>query len=275
MKRPFLCFLTLVAPLLAVGCASTVRPAASSTGTFQFVQLCDTQLGFSQYDEDVRAFRAAVAQVNARQPAFVIICGDLMNDCGNAKAIQEFLAVRAEFKMPVYCVPGNHDVGLPANAVTLKQYRDRLGPDHVTFEHQGWTFLGLDTQALTPADASEANAQQLWLRQTLTTAQNDHHPVVVFGHIPPFIATPDEKPEYFNYPQPLRQEMLELFRTHGVAAVLSGHTHQQTTATVDGILFFTGATTSVNFDKKPRGFTLWTAGPGHRLKPEYIPLPSR
>ena len=58
-------------------------------------------------------------------PNFVIICGDLVNDYGNAKAI------------------------------ALKQYRDRLGPDHVTVEHQGWTFIGLDTQALTPADASE------------------------------------------------------------------------------------------------------------------------
>ena len=40
------------------------------------------------------------------------------------------------------------------------------------------------------------------------------------------------------------------------------------------MLFFTGATTSVNFDKQPRGFTLWTAGPGHTLKPDYIPLPA-
>jgi 3',5'-cyclic AMP phosphodiesterase CpdA len=115
MKRQFYCFLTLVAALLAVGCVGTARPGAATSGTFEFAQLCDTQLGFSTYDEDVRAFRAVVAQVNARQPDFVIICGDLVNDCGNAKAIQEFLTVRAGFKMPVYCVPGNHDVGLPAN----------------------------------------------------------------------------------------------------------------------------------------------------------------
>ena len=274
MKRQFLCFLTLVSTLLAVGCVGTAKPAAPGAGTFRFAQLCDTQLGFSTYDEDVRAFRTVVAQVNARHPDFVIICGDLVNDCGNARAIQEFLTVRAGFKMPVYCVPGNHDVGLPANVVALKQYRDRIGPDQVAFDHQGWTFIGLDTQALTPADAGEVKAQQLWLRQTLTTAKNAARPVIMFGHIPPFIAAPDEKPEYFNYPQPLRQEMLELYRTHNVVAVLSGPTHRQAAATTDGIQFFTGATTSVNFDQQPRGFTLWTAGPGHTLKSDYIPLPA-
>ncbi len=164
--------------------------------------------------------------------------------------------------------------GPPRQHGRLKQYRDRIGPDQVTFDHQGWSFIGLDTQALTPADAGEGKAQQLWLRQTLTAAKNADHPVIVFGHIPPFIAAPDEKPEYFNYPQPLRQEMLELYRTHNVVAVLSGHTHRQAAAATDGIQFFTGATTSVNFDKQPRGFTLWTAGPGRALKPEYIPLPA-
>lgn len=274
MKRQCFCLLTLVATLLAAGCAGTAGPGASNPGTFRFAQLCDTQLGFSAYEDDVRAFRAAVDQVNARQPDFVIICGDLVNDGGNAKAIHDFLTVRAGFKMPVYCAPGNHDVGLPATAEALKRFRDQIGPDHVTFEHQGWTFIGLDTQALTPADAGEVKAQQLWLRQTLTAAKAAGRPVIVFGHIPPFIAAPDEKPEYFNYPQPLRQEMLNLYRTHDVVAVLSGHTHRQAAATTDGILFFTGATTSANFDQKPRGFTLWTAGPDRTLKPEYIPLPA-
>ena len=272
MKRHLPGLLLLVATLLSVlpGCATP--PAASDS--FRFVQISDTQLGFSSYDADGRAFRRAVDRINALKPDFVIICGDLVNDAGNPpRAYPDFKEITAGFTMPVYCVPGNHDVGLPTHATAVNNYRAVIGPDNLSFDHHGWTFIGLNTQTLAlPANHPEYLAQQTWLRQTLARAAAAKQPAVVFGHVPPFLATPDEKPEYFNYPQPVRREMLELYRANGVRAVISGHTHRQLDTTLDGMLFSCGGTTSVNFDQVPRGFNLWCAGPGRTLTRDYLPL---
>ena len=44
-----------------------------------FVQLCDVQLGFSNYEEDLEKFETAVLRINEINPDFVVVCGDFVN----------------------------------------------------------------------------------------------------------------------------------------------------------------------------------------------------
>ena len=101
---------------------------------FTFVQLCDTQLGMGGYEHDKNTFMLAVEQINALDPDFVVICGDLVNHA-NDSSYADFKKILEGFTMPCYPAPGNHDVGNTPTDTMLNYYRDAIGKDYYNFEH--------------------------------------------------------------------------------------------------------------------------------------------
>ena len=93
-------------------CATMSHESAADTVSdgreFTFAQICDTQLGFSEYEQDMKAFQQAVRQINELKPSFVVICGDLVNEAGE-KSFADFNQIKAGFQVPCYCASGNHD----------------------------------------------------------------------------------------------------------------------------------------------------------------------
>ncbi len=100
---------------------------------FSFVQLCDTQLGFGGYEHDIKTFKSAVKQINTLNPDFVVICGDLV-DNRNDSSFSDFNEIIADFKIPCYAAPGNHDVGNKPNDTTLNYYRKTIDKDYYKFQ---------------------------------------------------------------------------------------------------------------------------------------------
>ena len=147
-------------------------------GDFSFVQLADTQFGLLQamkrlwwvqhvgtltcgllkypvprdeapaldaeeaYAKELLFAERAVAHVNALAPApaFVVVCGDLVNAYPQQAALQELQV--SDFKrilgqvredVPLVCVCGNHDLGDRPNAATVDLFTSRFGDDYFAF----------------------------------------------------------------------------------------------------------------------------------------------
>ncbi len=234
-----------LAPMLS--CVNTPTPEP-----FTFVQVCDTQLGFGGYAEDVAAFEQAVRQINALAPDFVVICGDLVNQ-PDERSLNDFIRIKGGLKMPCHLVAGNHDVGNEPTPETLSAYRKRFGPDQYSFEHRGSTFVVANTCLWKFPVDGETQRQDAWLRKTLGAANGS---VFIMGHHPLFIEQPDEAEAYYNLEPGVRAELINLYANNGVVAVLGGHTHTLLTNEHRGMAMVNGETTSRNFDKRSRGFRL-------------------
>ncbi len=264
--------------LLAAGSGAILLIAAALTGCanrppagFTFVQMCDPQLGFGGYEEDVARFRQAIKQINELHPDCVVICGDMVNKV-EERSCADFNALKGSLQMPCYCAPGNHDLGNMPTTGNLVRYRKWAGKDYYSFVHKGCEFVVVNSQLWVSPVPAESEKQDAWLNQTLQGAARRHLPVFVIDHYPLFIKEPNEPDEYFNVPKARREELLRLFQQCGVVAVLSGHTHTTNIKEFAGIQMVASEATSKNFDKQPFGFRLWYVGGQRPYRNEFIPL---
>ena len=238
---------------------------------FTFVQICDTQLGFGGYDHDIESFNKAVEQVNAINPDFVVICGDLVNEISE-KSIADFLKIKEGFNMPCYCVSGNHDVGNEPTPFLLKTYREYIGKDYYSFRHKGYRFVIVNTQLWKSPLEAETEKQDLWLEATLKSAAKRKSRIFIVGHHPLFLSDPDEDNQYYNLPVDKRKELLAMFEKYGVVGILGGHTHKLYINDYKGIQLVNAETVSRNFDKRPLGFRVWHIDGERPFKHEFISL---
>jgi predicted phosphodiesterase len=270
-RRKFLQVATAGTATIALSSCLSGSETLVENRPFTFVQICDTQLGFGGYEQDVIAFKQAVKQVNALKPEFVVICGDLVNT-PNDKSFTDFNAVKAGFKLPCYCVSGNHDIGNQPTPASLQTYRRVIGKDYYSFEHRGHSVVVVNTSLWKTRVTDESEKQDAWLKNTLNVAASKHTPVFVVGHHPLFIKEPDEKEEYYNLPPATRKALLSLFEKSGVVAILGGHTHKLLINEYKGIQLLNAESTSKNFDKRPLGFRLGHVGDNRPFKHEFVPL---
>jgi len=219
-------------------------PLSVPAGGFFFVQLSDTQFGFSNNDidfiQDTASAEFAVASVNRLKPAFVIVTGDLVNKAGDAAQIAEYdrIMAKVDRAIPVYHVAGNHDIENEPTPASVAAYRAHFGKDYYTFR-QG-TLLGIvlnSTLIHTPTKAEAEYAEQdRWLRTELDrAASSGAKHIVIFQHHPWFLQKADEPDSYYNIPLSRRPALLELFRTHGITELVSGHLHRSQEATDAGL----------------------------------------
>ena len=227
--------LRLLLASLALAIAISLVPRVAAAEPFFFIQMSDPQMGmFSDnrdFVQDAANFEFAVAAVNRLKPAFLIITGDLVNRSGDAVQIAEYRRILAKVDpaIPVYSLPGNHDVGNMPTPATIDAYTKVLGPDHYTFRHQGLVGIVLDSSVIhTPQQATQQLIEQdRWLRAELEHAKaaGAAH-IVIFQHHPWFLEKPDEADQYFNIPLARRTPHLALFHEFGVRYTFSGHYHR-------------------------------------------------
>ena len=239
--------------------------------TFTFVQLCDPQLGMTEYREDLNAFEQAVKQVNLLAPDFVLICGDLVHK-PNPTSVGHFTAIRDAFTVPCHCAPGNHDMILKKQWDTLETYRHIIGKDYYAFEHKGCAFIVVNTQFWKTPHPRETAKQDAWLEQELAAATAKGQRPFIVGHHPPFFDDPDEGALYQSLPPVKRKELLTLFHGSGVEAMLTGHTHRLRVHDWAGTQYVSGESVCNNVDGRPLGFRLWTVTEGKPPEHRFVPL---
>lgn len=238
----------LIVAVVATALLSAQQPPAPlrvPPGGLFFIQLSDTQFGFSNADrdfvQDTLNAEFAVATVNRLKPAFVIVTGDLVNKPGDGAQIAEYRRVLAKVDpaIPVYHVAGNHDIENEPTAASLAAYRAVFGKDYYTFS--AGPLLGIvlnSTIVHSPMHvADELAAQDRWLRETVAASRTSgaRH-VVIFQHHPWFLEKADEPDQYFNIPLARRAPYLALFREAGITQLVSGHLHRATEARDAGVV---------------------------------------
>jgi predicted phosphodiesterase len=202
---------------------------------FFFLQFSDPQFGMYAKDADFQHeqanFEFVIASANRLRPAFIVVCGDLINRPGDAAQAEAYLSIahKVAAGIPVYNIAGNHDVGNIPSVQLLALYRERFGKDYYTFDVGSLRGIVLNSSLImSPAGApAETEAQEKWLIGELQRGAREHvgH-LVIFQHIPYFLERPDEPDQYFNIPSETRKRYLALFHQYGVSHVFAGHYHR-------------------------------------------------
>jgi serine/threonine-protein phosphatase CPPED1 len=264
--RPTVLVLTV---LVLSGCRH--QPTHSGLQSFDFVQMCDPQIGFGGYAADLGRFEQATKQINALHPDLVVVCGDLVNK-PDEKSFADFNAAKARLTGPCYVAPGNHDLGNEPTLQSLKQYRRLVGKDYYAVDHKGCMFVVVDSQLWKTPVVGEMEKQDRWLAQTLEFGAKKQRRVFIVMHHPLFVKEAEEPDNYFNLPSGKRRELLALFERSSVVAVLAGHTHTAVTHEYHGIQIVNSETTSQNLDKRPYGFRVWHVEAQRPYQNEFVPL---
>jgi serine/threonine-protein phosphatase CPPED1 len=237
---------------------------AQSDTSFYFIQLADPQFGMYPLQRDFHKEREnlsrAVDAINRLRPAFVVICGDLVNNRNDRRQLEAFRQTVATLdkEIPLYLVPGNHDLGNVPTPKTIGHYRRNFGPDYYSFNRGGWTFVVLNSVLIkAPSKAQDEAQEQLrWLTATLDTARTRKSSVIVFQHHPWFVRYPNEPNGYYNVPRKTRKEYLDLLVSHNASYVFAGHLHQNASGKFKTLSVVTSG---------PIGMPLATSPPGLRI----------
>jgi 3',5'-cyclic AMP phosphodiesterase CpdA len=222
----------LVACLL-LGSGARQPSAPTKSHPVTFAVLADPQLGMYAKDENFLQEKAnlefVIANLNRLHPDFVMVCGDLTNRTGDEAEIEAYKKMLQELDpaIPVYNVPGNHDVGNLPTRSTLAGYRAAYGRDYYAFRYANILGIVLDSNLIRSPNhvPDEAAKQEEWLRTELSHATANQE-ILVFQHIPYFLKDANEKDDYFNIPLAARTKYLDLLIAHQVHFVFAGHYHR-------------------------------------------------
>ncbi|MFV0437256.1 MAG: metallophosphoesterase family protein [Desulfopila sp.] len=180
--------------------------------------------------------RYVIRDINSRDIDFVIHLGDLVHPVPAVKdlylaASQRFFNQVKELKMPLYLVPGNHDIGdkpmpwAPVGVVTdeyIALWQETFGDHYYSFDHRDIHFIVINSQLMNSGLAAEAE-QARWLENDLRANRGKR--MFLCTHYPPFLCETVEPEHYDNIAEPARSWLLEAMADKGVEGLFAGHVH--------------------------------------------------
>jgi len=202
-----------------IGCGAE----APGKGWF-FVQLTDTHWGAR---DGVSLTRKAVEMINALpvKIEFVTVTGDLFQDSiRKENVVEEGRAAMKELKVPVYYVPGNHDLLKADMANTAGLFEKDFGPLNRKVEIQGVNCLFLCTEMMEGETRSPGDVERSWIENTL---RGSHLPVLLFMHRPPIRDMINGSDGEVSWDDVYDTRWEALFDRHPeIKAVFAGHFHR-------------------------------------------------
>jgi 3',5'-cyclic AMP phosphodiesterase CpdA len=221
--------------LLAALVAAALPAAADEV--LRFVQITDTHLGDRDHLERTRRL---VAEIN-RLPfdvACVVHTGDIFADgVPAAPARERLMAVFRDLKVPIYFLPGNHDIPAADPARGAADFRRELGPLVHRAEHRGVALVFAYTEPLALGFAVDGYDPEAEIESALAGAGG--RPILFFHHRP-------AAEDFYNgavHPgwDPAGRLRLErILGGHPVRAVVTGHFHRDELHWAGGIPVFAG-----------------------------------
>ncbi len=196
----------------------------SPTVPFSFVVTADThvQPGSDAGDR----FTALASRVAAAGDQFVLVCGDLVQN-GAPSDFADFRTLAAGLGVPVYKVPGNHDLynrgweGYKAELGTRSMYTFAAGPVRVI--------------AIDSANGTLGGPQRKWLEETLASRTETY--CVTFTHFQFFTDKLAETQVWTDYTE--AYSLMHLFETSGLNIHFSGHSHRLFERAINGTTYLT------------------------------------
>jgi len=220
-------------------------------------------------------FITAVKMVNSLKVSFTIISGDL-TETGCKEDFQAYLEMQKMFNMPVYPVPGNHDVGNVGTWQGLqgsfRNYEQFVGKPYYSFNYDNCHFIGLCSSLITGSVADIENLdkrrkeQNDWFLKDLAIASGTG-----YFHIFVFMEYPPQGGDSLRCTKDL-YNLLPIFAKYRVDAVFSGHMHDNIEKKYKNVRLITTTSTTDSYHNPE--------GPGFRLvhvsenmfSSEFIPI---
>lgn len=247
-----------VAPVRRALDTAFVRPPLAT-----FAVVTDTHFGFPADGQGEHIYtklaRQTLAEVQAAAPDFIIHLGDILNhfptDPQWAAAVKLTRKQFAASRVPIFTVPGNHDVGqkpsltVPTVAVNrvrqewLSLYLQQFKSDYHVIDRAGCRVILLNCLLFNTGLPAE-RTQWDRLRGDLEAAKGSK--IVLGFHMPLFWCRQDD-PGPGNYhliDEPARGQLLQLIQQYKVRAVFTGHAHQPIVNAWSEALLLTAPSTS-------------------------------
>jgi 3',5'-cyclic-AMP phosphodiesterase len=219
-------------------------PMSHGHGGLRFVQISDSHIGFDKpANTDVTAtLRAAIAKIKAEPepPAFVLHTGDLTH-LSRPSEFDTLQQVLSELSVPVFYVPGEHDVLEDDGQGYLERFgKGTLGAGWHSFDHGGAHFIGLvNVVNLKAGGLGTLGSDQLaWLENDVKRLTSST-PIVVFAHIPLWSVYPE-----WGWGTDDSEQALSYLRRFGSVSVLNGHIHQVMQKVEGHVTFHTAMSTA-------------------------------
>jgi Icc protein len=211
----------ILATLAGVVAAAWLALCAAPADNLHFVLLGD-RTGEARPGVYERIWR----ELAATQPAFVLSVGDTIQGLDDATAEAEWQQVRRLLepyrRIPLYLVPGNHDIWSDASERLFRKYAEQ--PPHYSFDSGAVHFAVLDNSR---SDAWPAGELE-WLENDLREHAQAQVKFVV-SHRPSWLL--DAALGNTNGP------LHVLAKRYGVCCVVAGHVHQLIHADLEGVAY--------------------------------------
>ena len=248
--------------LLFVSLAALSAFAAPPTH-FYFVQITDTHWGAR---DGAALTRRAVEAINQLpfKIEFVVHTGDMLADSiGTETVVQDGQDAMKALTVPVYYVPGNHDIlesDLPA---TVALYRKYFGPLSRQVEVQGVACLFFYSEPLAGGFRVRGYDPLAWLEDNLKQAGDK--PVLLFQHSPS-VGNLFDKRDASGWEAATRKAWEALVKGKAsLKAIIAGHLHRDELHWVGQIPLYISAPMARFWDRQPsfRVYEYWDGKLGY------------
>lgn len=260
--------------ILAGGCGRN-QICSAEPEAYNYAVVADPQLFWGAREH----WKTTIESVNALKPDFLVVCGDMTNDAADAAQTKAYFdeLSKLDKEIPVYHVPGNHDITLTKPA-TIEWYEKYFGKQWYSFEHKGSLFIVINSNLLKePHKAQQlADEQMIWLKETLAQAQSKQYKTkILFMHHPLCLKEMNEETQYFNIPTETRNKFVELMNENNIIAVFSGHYHKNAYVADDQIEIITTSSSGIALGQggalDPLGYRIVTVD-GCAISHKYVSI---
>jgi len=221
--------LTQVRPSVTVA-TPTIEPIATvtPTATIELTPVVESidRLVFAVVGDsrrDTKLYTELLDKVVEDGNMFLVNTGDLV-ERGTQENFVTFQQLMADFPLPFYPVPGNHDVGTGGSLMNFLAFSGAPAP-HYSFD------VGAAHFTMANSASGHLRREELdWIDRDLAATER---PVkFVFLHHPPF--DPDGTDHIL---QSGNDAFMALMQKHGVAYVFAGHIHAYSQAVSNGTMY--------------------------------------
>lgn len=233
-----------------------------SDAPVKIIQLSDIHL-FADKSRELlgvkteESFQAVIDLLHEREKDIdlILLSGDLTQD-GSEEAYLRIVHALKSFKIPIYCVPGNHDN--PQVMSHIYPCETISGHKHIILKN--WHLILLNSQKPSAVEGQLDQSQLDYLQYCLQTYP-EHSAVIAFHHQPMPVGCAWLDKLGVGNPDKFWQ-VVSFFPK--VKAVLFGHIHQDFHEVKNGIQCYSAPSTCIQFKCKQDVFGLDNKPPGYR-----------
>jgi len=255
---------TLTGGVLApLDLALAAQPGSQANARPMFLQISDTQIGFSkEANPDVTGTlmqTIELANGMSQPPALTLHTGDITHLSKPAEFDLAQQLLSGLHAGDLHTVPGEHDTADPG----VSEYFSRFGKvsadrGYYSFDHGGVHFVGLiNVLAFKPGGLGTLGDEQLAWASADLKARSASTPIVVFAHMPLWTIY-----EPWGWGTSDADQALSQLRRFGSVTILNGHIHQIVQKVEGNMTFHTARSTA---------FPQATAGVGPSPGPLKVP----